>query len=62
MGKPLLHLVASAKQLGTVGRWLSTVTIETPVDPGALSSWRAESRAMRAQASILSEKPPLLSY
>jgi hypothetical protein len=62
MGGSLLQLMASAKQVGTVSRWLSTPTVEMPVDAAALSSWRAESRKMRAQASVRAEKPPLLSY
>jgi hypothetical protein len=62
MGGSLLQLMASTKPMGMLNRWLSTFTAEMPVDPAALSSWRAESRKMRVQASVQSEKPPLLSY
>ena len=62
MGVSLLRLLASAKHKGTVRHWLSTSANEMPVDPAALSSWRAESKKMRAQASVQAESPPLLSY
>jgi len=61
MGGSLLQLMA-VKQIRTLSHWLSTLTVETPPDPATLSSWRAESRKMRAQASAQAENPPLLSY
>ena len=35
---------------------------EVPTDLATLSNWRAESRAMRAQASASAEWPPLPSH
>jgi len=52
----------STKQTGALSRWFSIFPVGVPADSATLSSWMADSREMRAQASALAEKPPLLSY
>jgi hypothetical protein len=66
MGTSLPRATISAKRTGWLSHCLSAFAtaplVEAPIDMATLSSWRAESRAMRAQASALAEWPPLPSY
>jgi hypothetical protein len=66
MGESLPQAAASATWTSWLRHCLSAFAVapvvEIPTDLATLSSWRAESRAMRAQASALAEWPPLPSY
>ena len=60
------HSTASATSNRMLSHLLSMIglgaTREIPVDWTAVSAWLREGKEMRAQASALAEKPPLLSY
>ncbi len=55
----------SVQLQSVLSQWLSTIglwTTRAPVDRRILKTWLREGKEMRARASTLSEKPPLLSY
>ncbi|MBV8650225.1 MAG: hypothetical protein JO255_02085 [Alphaproteobacteria bacterium] len=60
------HSIASAASNFTLSHLLSMIglapTKEASVDWTTVSAWLRESKEMRAEASALAEKPPLLSY
>jgi hypothetical protein len=60
------HSIASTASNFTLSRLLSMLglgaTKEAAVDWTTVSAWLLEGKEMRAEASALAEKPPLLSY
>jgi hypothetical protein len=57
---------ASTDRAGLLNRLFSMFVTARPaelhVDAACVSSWLAESRAMRSRESVWTEKPPLTSY
>ena len=60
------HSTGSATSKGTLSHLLSMIglgaTKPVSVDWMTVSAWLRDGKEMRAQASALAEKPPLLSY
>ena len=66
MGASPPQATTSAKWTGWLSHCLSAFAaaplVEVPMDLATLSNWRAEGRAMRAQASAFAEWPPMPSH